>query len=155
MIKLKPESSSFTESNEILVDVLSIRKDCERISKIINLTMIWHRLVRRALDEIPNHLSKVESSQAAQHWIELWNDPIWLLAKLATSGVTHVSTARLFPFFPLLFIYYPNFSFPGCNTGKLTVTMPLLLLTGHRRSELGFKPRSFWSSAVHQRSTDS
>lgn len=48
------------------------------------------RLVRRALDEIPNHLSKLESSQATQQWIELWADPIWILAKLATSGVTHV-----------------------------------------------------------------
>ena len=60
---------------------------------------VTHRLVRRALDEIPHHLAKVESSQAIQQWLELWADPIWLLAKLATSGVTHVNSSMEIPLF--------------------------------------------------------
>lgn len=42
------------------------------------------RLIRRALDEIPHHLSKLDD--AADRWREIWTDPAWITAKLATSG---------------------------------------------------------------------
>lgn len=44
--------------------------------------------MRRALDEIPHHLSKLDDSTA--RWREIWTDPVWVLAKLATSGVASV-----------------------------------------------------------------
>lgn len=47
-------------------------------------------LTRRALDEIPYHLSRLDFSETQVRWIEIWSDPGWLLTKLATSGVTQV-----------------------------------------------------------------
>lgn len=48
------------------------------------------RLVRRALDEIPHHLSRLDVLETQDKWQELWSDAGWLLAKLATSGVAQV-----------------------------------------------------------------
>ena len=50
------------------------------------------RLVRRALDEIPYHLSHLnDPAVASERWKSLWSwDSGWLLAKLAASGVTQV-----------------------------------------------------------------
>uniref|UniRef100_A0A0P5L1U9 Leucine-rich repeat and WD repeat-containing n=1 Tax=Daphnia magna TaxID=35525 RepID=A0A0P5L1U9_9CRUS len=48
------------------------------------------RLTRRALDEIPHHLSRLDISESQHMWNEIWSDPGWLLTKLATSGVTQV-----------------------------------------------------------------
>ena len=48
------------------------------------------RLVRRALDEIPHHLSRLDVLETQDKWQELWSDAAWLLAKLATSGVAQV-----------------------------------------------------------------
>lgn len=48
------------------------------------------RLTRRALDEIPHHLSRLDVSESKSRWNEIWSDPGWLLTKLATSGVTQV-----------------------------------------------------------------
>lgn len=51
---------------------------------------MWHRLTRRALDEIPHHLSKLDDGESRERWNEIWSDGGWLLTKLATSGVTQV-----------------------------------------------------------------
>jgi len=48
-------------------------------------------LKRRALDEIPYHLSRLEDpTEGLERWKEIWSDPAWLLAKLATSGVAQL-----------------------------------------------------------------
>ena len=47
-------------------------------------------MTRRALDEIPYHLSRLDFSETQVRWIQIWSDPGWLLTKLATSGVTQV-----------------------------------------------------------------
>lgn len=52
--------------------------------------MNFSSLTRRALDEIPYHLSRLDFSETQVRWIEIWSDPGWLLTKLATSGVTQV-----------------------------------------------------------------
>ena len=51
---------------------------------------VFCRLTRRALEEIPHHLSRLELSESQSRWNEIWSDPGWLLTKLAASGVTQV-----------------------------------------------------------------
>lgn len=51
---------------------------------------VFFRLTRRALDEIPHHLSRSDLSESQSRWNEIWSDPGWLLTKLATSGVTQM-----------------------------------------------------------------
>lgn len=50
------------------------------------------RLIRRALDEIPHHLSRLgETSDALERWKDIWSpDFCWLLTKLAASGMSQV-----------------------------------------------------------------
>lgn len=51
-----------------------------------------YRLARRALDEIPHHLSRLIDEQTADAYVQPTIEFSWLLAKLAASGVTQVIT---------------------------------------------------------------
>ena len=55
-----------------------------------NYFVFLFRLTKRALDEVPYHLSRLELSESQSYWNDIWSDPGWLLTKLATSGVTQV-----------------------------------------------------------------
>lgn len=52
--------------------------------------VLFDRLVKRAVDEIPHHLSRLDASDTQDEWRAIWSDPGWLLTKLATSGVSQV-----------------------------------------------------------------